>query len=500
LDASQVATRWQGLVAGPVDRCQPGLGLRLRHVPGEVGLRTRQVSAGEVSPGGALTEDIRDCLAGNPAALTITRSRPDPTRPDLPCVVCGAAAPAASIDVAVGPNAGLVVESVPGHWCWPCRNAQLADVAGTLLPRLGAFDPRAPGTELPSLVYDTPAHPRSVQFEITTHCNLACSYCSHRQLPSHRHQTADRFERWLDRIDLALVDNVDFTGLGEPLLNRDLPAMVAAVRRRGQPTHVRVVTNGTVLTPRVFEPLCQAGLTSIAVSIDSLDPQRFARNRDGARLEAVLANVSALVEYRRSAGLDSLAVKVKAVLTEDVFAEAERLLVYSARMGLAAPDFSCLDSRERAAPFYDEPWLRLEGAGEQYRELPAWADARWHELTGAPPASADAAEPTPAERAAGFLNPSLAPPGVCRWAVDATFVTLEGGSLSCCETMIDVPRDVLGSLDGASMAELWTGELLWRYRLPLSLGWLPPGCAGCSWAPSAGQPLPTAQEGDGRST
>ncbi|NUN51870.1 MAG: GHKL domain-containing protein [Planctomycetaceae bacterium] len=52
-----------------------------------------------------------------------------------------------------------------------------------------------------------------------------------------------------------------------------------------------MVTNGTALTPKRFEPLCAAGITSIAFSIDSLDPERFARARQGARLEQVLANL-----------------------------------------------------------------------------------------------------------------------------------------------------------------------------------------------------------------
>jgi len=68
-------------------------------------------------------------------------------------------------------------------------------------------------------------------------------------------------------------------------------------------------------------------------------------------------------------------------------------------------------------------------------------------------------------------------------------VAAGGGCLSCCEQMIDLPRQTFGSLAGATLRELWAGDLLWGYRLPLSLGLLPRGCVGCPKAPPLGRPL-----------
>src|SRR5581483_4656190 len=121
--------------------------------------------------------------------------------------------------------------------------------------------------------------------------NLTCPYCSHSELPEKGSLSLERFRALLGRVDPLQVESFDFTGLGEPLLNRELPAMIDEVRRRNPEAQIRVVTNGTLLAPRRYEPLCEAGVTSIAVSIDSLEPERFARSRRGAALAPVLANL-----------------------------------------------------------------------------------------------------------------------------------------------------------------------------------------------------------------
>ena len=60
--------------------------------------------------------------------------------------------------------------------------------------------------------------------------------------------------------------------------------------------------------------------------------------------------------------------------------------------------------------------------------------------------------------------------------------------------MIDVPRVEWGTLRTTPLADLWTGPLLWGYRLPLSLGVAPAPCVGCSWAPHESVAVPITLE------
>ncbi|HEX7181343.1 MAG TPA: radical SAM protein, partial [Thermoanaerobaculia bacterium] len=403
-----------------MDRLLPEAGLRLRHLPGEVCLSCRGAWAPEAWPSPSLAAALSRCLQGDPSVLTIVKARSAAPRADLsggPCPACGQPLEEALLDVGLGESAGLVAEALSGQWCWACQTGVLDRCAPELLGRLERFDPSEVGPAAPSLLYDTPEHPRSVQMEITTRCNLTCAYCSHRELEDKRDLPLDRFLELLNRVDLTRVDNVDFTGLGEPVMHRDLPAMVREVLRRGSPTHVRVVTNGTVMIPKRYEPLCEAGITSIAFSIDSLDPEKFARSRGGARLDQVLENLESLVAYRDRHGLTGLRIKIKAVLIDDAWEEAERLLAYSARLGIEMPHFSCLDARQNAETLYEQSWLESDWAREGGSDLMRWAAERWRELGGAPVESRPDA-PTLADREAGFVHPVLEPSAdLCRWAV-----------------------------------------------------------------------------------
>lgn len=474
-------------VPAPVDRILPEAKLRLRNLPGEVSLASRSAWAPLVEPTDDLEREIVRVLEGDPSGLVVTRVSPALDAGGA-CETCGGPTSAVRIDLGLGEHIGLILEELDGVWCWSCASGIARNAQEEVAARLARFDPQSAGAVVPSLLYETPRHPRSLQCEISTRCNLACPYCSHRHLPDKRNLGLARFAEMLDRVDVAQVENFDFTGLGEPLMNRDLPAMVAAVRSRGPGIFIRVVTNGTLLTPRFYEPLCEAGISAIAVSIDSLDAARFARARTGATLEPVLANLESLVRHRDERAIP-LRIKIKAVLVEDVYAEAERLLAYSARLGIDMPHFSQLDSRANAVGGYDTPWL--ESGWSDDGNLPAWAAARWRELVPDGAASSDP-EPGrwPATPAAGLVNPMLlSDPSLCRWAIDAAFLTLDGEALSCCETMIDLPRTTWGSLAEGTMEALWTGPLLWGYRLPLALGRLPAGCVGCPQAPRHGVPL-----------
>ena len=483
-------------VPGPVDKVLPG-NVRLRHLPGEICLSCRDVVAPPVQASAQLDGQIRACLAGGAPAMTVLTVRPgagqlgrgrervpaDETSCP-PCPNCAEHTEPAVLDVGLGEHAGLVLEGATGSVCWSCGTVVVPAEGRELRERLRTADLGDAGTYVPSLLYDTPGHPTSLQLEVTTRCNLRCAYCSNRLLSRRDDVPFDRITAWLDQVDLRQVDDVDFTGLGEPSLHRDLPRIIGEVRSRGDPAEIRMVSNGVALTERRFGPLCDAGLTSISISVDSLDPERFARSRSGADLDRVLRNVDALVAYRDRHHLARLRIKLKAVLLDQPYGDAEALLEYSAQRGLDMPHFSSLDSRGAARATYDQPWLHDNWSSEGSPVFLTWAHARWAELGPHPEPPAARRPPGDAHRLGGVRHPLLRPAAeVCRWAVDAAFIAATGGALSCCEQMIDVPRIEWGTLRTTPLADLWTGPLLWGYRLPLSLGVTPTPCVGCSWAP-----------------
>ncbi|WP_432548440.1 GTP 3',8-cyclase MoaA [Kineococcus sp. SYSU DK004] len=175
-----------------------------------------------------------------------------------------------------------------------------------------------------------------LRVSLTDRCNLRCHYCMPPEgLP------------WLERpavltdaevvrlVTLAVrelgVREVRFTG-GEPLLRRgleDLVAATAALRTAdGAPVGTSLTTNGIGLARRAAG-LATAGLGRVNVSLDTLDPARFAAITRRDRHADVLAGVEAAA----AAGLAP--VKVNAVLLRGVNDdEAPALLRWALERGV----------------------------------------------------------------------------------------------------------------------------------------------------------------------
>ncbi|MBV8341641.1 MAG: GTP 3',8-cyclase MoaA, partial [Gammaproteobacteria bacterium] len=99
---------------------------------------------------------------------------------------------------------------------------------------------------------------------------------------------------------------------GEPLLRANLPDLIGDLTDIAGIEDVALTTNG-VLLARYASELKAAGLTRVTVSLDSLDPQVFARMSGGFHgLEEVLAGI----EHARRAGLAP--IKINAVVQRQV--------------------------------------------------------------------------------------------------------------------------------------------------------------------------------------
>jgi len=99
-------------------------------------------------------------------------------------------------------------------------------------------------------------------------------------------------------VDLG-VRTVRLTG-GEPLVRRDLPVLVAALRdlgaRRGVDLDLSVTTNGVLLRDQA-EALAAAGLDRVNISIDSLQQHRYEELTRRDTLAAALDGVRAAREH-----------------------------------------------------------------------------------------------------------------------------------------------------------------------------------------------------------
>ncbi|MFZ3340295.1 MAG: GTP 3',8-cyclase MoaA [Terriglobales bacterium] len=151
-----------------------------------------------------------------------------------------------------------------------------------------------------------------LRISITDRCNYRCVYCrtgtngaAYAELPF-----ADYLR--MARVLVGLgVTKIRLTG-GEPLLRKGIIEFVRELAElrtvAGGKPEIALTTNGHLLA-EIVQPLKDAGLDRVTVSMDAVDPERFARiTRVANGFESVLAGVRAA----HRVGLDP--VKVNCVL------------------------------------------------------------------------------------------------------------------------------------------------------------------------------------------
>jgi len=125
-------------------------------------------------------------------------------------------------------------------------------------------------------------------------------------LPSDKILNFDEIER-LVKIFVSLgVKKVRITG-GEPLLRRDLTELIARIHRLEGVEDIALTTNGTLLK-KYAQPLAQAGLSRVSISLDSLNDERFFE-MNGHR-----GKVSTVLEGIEKAAEAGLQVKINMVV------------------------------------------------------------------------------------------------------------------------------------------------------------------------------------------
>ena len=151
-----------------------------------------------------------------------------------------------------------------------------------------------------------------LRIAITDRCNYKCVYCRTGNQGAQYAELPFADYARMARVFAGLgIEKVRITG-GEPLLRKGVVGFVeelAALRTLdGRPLDLAITTNGHLLA-ELAQPLKDAGLRRVTVSMDAVEPERFARiTRVSNGFHAVLAGVRAA----RKAELDP--VKVNCVL------------------------------------------------------------------------------------------------------------------------------------------------------------------------------------------
>ena len=154
---------------------------------------------------------------------------------------------------------------------------------------------------IPAYATGAPAHDgfgRRIDYlriSLTDRCNFRCVYCmpalGMQFLPRPELLTSDELLLVVRAAAAAGFRKIRLTG-GEPTLRPDLVEIVAAIKSTPGIEHIAMTTNALRLG-KLAQPLKDAGLDRVNISIDTLDPQKFRQVTRGGRLEMVWEGIEA---------------------------------------------------------------------------------------------------------------------------------------------------------------------------------------------------------------
>lgn len=141
--------------------------------------------------------------------------------------------------------------------------------------------------------------PVLVNFEVTLRCNARCSFCDYWKTdPSARDEELANFAEAARFFNPMLFC---FTG-GEPLLRRDLEALVRAVAGAVRLKYIMLLTHGGMLSIERARSLWEAGVNQFNISLDYLDD----RHERARGIPGLGAKIMATVQAMRAAGIDGI--------------------------------------------------------------------------------------------------------------------------------------------------------------------------------------------------
>ncbi len=141
-------------------------------------------------------------------------------------------------------------------------------------------------------------HGRTINYlrlSITDRCNFRCRYCMPESgIEKQSHQQILRYEDLLRiaRVATSLgIDKIRVTG-GEPLVRKGVVGFLKQLSALPDVQDLALTTNGLLLG-EMAEPLLDAGVKRVNVSLDSLNDQSFSAITRGGKLQQVLAGIEA---------------------------------------------------------------------------------------------------------------------------------------------------------------------------------------------------------------
>lgn len=305
-----------------------------------------------------------------------------------------------------------------------------------------------------------PARPIHLQIEPTDNCNLNCLMCGRAEvIQQPRMMSLAEFQSIVDQVQ---PKKITLSGYGEPLLNRDLPQMIAYAKARG--ASVNTTTNMTLVRSEAqARELVRSGLDLINVSLDAATPETYRALRGQDFFERIVDGIRLLQRVKAQTGSLTPHVRISFVISKLNLHELSAFVRLAHDLGLDVAFFQILllmtieERRERligGVP-YDEFRRALEAGRDLARQLGVRTNLP--ALLATLPQTWRKYEPGEMDRRKCILP----------WF--SAYITADGHMRPCC-TFAPVKMDLDGSIFEQGFDAVWNSEPYREFRRALRRG------------------------------
>ena len=151
-----------------------------------------------------------------------------------------------------------------------------------------------------------------LRLSVTDNCNLRCIYCMPEDAKNesdNNNLTIDEYCRTVEIFSRLGIRKVRITG-GEPLIRKGIDELIGRISTIPEIEEIAITTNGLLLE-RYLDKFMESGVTSLNISIDSVNKENFHKITRGGDLEKVTGSL-------RKARDNGMEVKLNTVIIRGV--------------------------------------------------------------------------------------------------------------------------------------------------------------------------------------
>ncbi len=266
-------------------------------------------------------------------------------------------------------------------------------------------------------------------------------------------------------------------GVGEPLLNSELPAMVHHLKKRN--VYTLFNSNGILLNSRRQHELIESGLDELRISLDAATAEGYKKIRSSDQFDRIIRNLHTFKKLLDNRSLSRPKLSLWFLGTKDNISEAPEFVKLADHIGIGEVYLQRLvyyqDAEGYGVAREEKSLQDTDGKSreliQQSQELAKELGLRFNASGLCQPVESfhgGAAEEKPWAR--------------CYRPQTLIYVTVNGNVLPCCIApfaTVDYASIILGNVYESSLIDIWLGTRYKKFRDQLLTADPPRCCRGC---------------------